>query len=70
MVAGGDSSQALPSRPGAEASLPASTDCIDRDYAALLVPHHQNSMAWAKLQLGRDEPLQTEVRGHEFRRQV
>jgi len=43
MVAGGDSSQAPPSRPGAEASLPASTDCTDRDYAALLVPHHQNS---------------------------
>jgi uncharacterized protein (DUF305 family) len=37
----------------------AGTGSIDHDYAALLVPHHQNSMALAhaELELGRDEPL-------------
>ncbi|MBO0360426.1 DUF305 domain-containing protein [Hymenobacter sp. BT186] len=36
------------------------TGSIDHDYAALLVPHHQNSitLARAELELGRDEPLQ------------
>nr|WP_279592450.1 DUF305 domain-containing protein [Hymenobacter defluvii] len=38
----------------------AGTGSIDRDFAALLVPHHQNSMtlARAELELGRDEALQ------------
>ena len=38
----------------------AGTGSIDRDYAALLVPHHQNSIALAKaeLELGRDDELQ------------
>ncbi|MBO2033867.1 DUF305 domain-containing protein [Siccationidurans ginsengisoli] len=38
----------------------AGTGSIDHDYAALLVPHHQNSitLARAELELGRDEPLQ------------
>ena len=38
----------------------AGTGSIDRDYAALLVPHHQNSitLARAELELGRDESLQ------------
>lgn len=38
----------------------AGTGSIDHDYAALLVPHHQNSitLAHAELGLGRDEPLQ------------
>ena len=38
----------------------ASTGDIDRDYAALLVPHHENSitLARAELVLGRDETLQ------------
>ncbi len=38
----------------------AGTSSIDRDYAVLLVPHHQNSMALAQaeLELGRDAPLQ------------
>ena len=38
----------------------AGTGSIDHDYAALLVPHHQNSitLARAELQLGRDESLQ------------
>lgn len=60
MVAGADSGQVLPSRPGPEDALPASTGSTDRDYAALLVPHHQNSIALARaeLQLGRDEQLQ------------
>ena len=33
---------------------------IDRDYAALLIPHHQNAitLACAELELGRDESLQ------------
>ncbi len=36
------------------------TGSIDRDYAALLIPHHENSitLARAELELGRDEPLQ------------
>jgi uncharacterized protein (DUF305 family) len=36
------------------------TGSVDHDYAALLVPHHQNSLtlARAELALGRDEPLQ------------
>ena len=36
------------------------TGDIDRDYAALLVPHHENSitLARAELELGRDEALQ------------
>jgi uncharacterized protein (DUF305 family) len=60
MVAGDDSGQVRPGPPGPEDALPASTGRIDRDYAALLVPHHQNSMALARaeLQLGRDEQLQ------------
>ena len=38
----------------------AGTGSIDRDYAALLIPHHQNSitLARAELELGRDESLQ------------
>lgn len=38
----------------------AGTGSIDRDYAALLIPHHQNSMALARaeLELSRDESLQ------------
>ena len=38
----------------------ASTGDIDRDYAALLIPHHENSitMARAELELGRDNDLQ------------
>lgn len=38
----------------------AGTGSIDRDYAALLVPHHENSIALARaeLQFGRDEALQ------------
>lgn len=38
----------------------AGTGSIDRDYAALLIPHHENSitLARAELELGRDEPLQ------------
>lgn len=38
----------------------AGTGSIDSDYAALLVPHHQNSitLSRAELELGRDEPLQ------------
>ena len=38
----------------------AGTGSIDHDYAALLVPHHQNSITLARgeLELGRDESLQ------------
>jgi uncharacterized protein (DUF305 family) len=38
----------------------AGTGSIDHDYAALLIPHHQNSitLARAELVLGRDQPLQ------------
>lgn len=38
----------------------AGTGSIDRDYAALLIPHHQNSitLARAELELGRDDLLQ------------
>ncbi|WP_324679673.1 DUF305 domain-containing protein [Hymenobacter sp. GOD-10R] len=38
----------------------AGTGSIDHDYAALLIPHHQNSitLAHAELELGRDEGLQ------------
>jgi uncharacterized protein (DUF305 family) len=38
----------------------AGTGSIDHDYAALLVPHHQNSitLARAELELGRDDALQ------------
>ena len=38
----------------------AGTGSIDRDYAALLIPHHQNSitLARAELKLSRDESLQ------------
>ncbi|GAB2845068.1 DUF305 domain-containing protein [Hymenobacter ruber] len=38
----------------------AGTGSIDRDYAALLIPHHQNSLtlARAELELGRDDALQ------------
>ena len=38
----------------------AGTGSIDRDYAALLIPHHQNSinLARAELELGRDDSLQ------------
>lgn len=41
----------------------AGTGSIDRDFAALLVPHHQNSMtlARAELELGRDDVLQKEA---------
>ena len=37
----------------------ASTGDIDRDYAALLIPHHENSitLARAELELGRDDDL-------------
>lgn len=36
------------------------TGSIDRDYAALLIPHHQNSIALARaeLEFGRDDSLQ------------
>ena len=38
----------------------AGTGSIDRDFAALLIPHHQNSivLARAELELGRDDALQ------------
>jgi uncharacterized protein (DUF305 family) len=40
-------------------SLAAGTGDVDRDYAALLIPHHENSisLARAELKLGRDEQL-------------
>ncbi|MCC3154788.1 DUF305 domain-containing protein [Hymenobacter sp. BT770] len=54
--AGADSLHA-PSSPQQE---DAGTGSTDRDFAALLVPHHQNSitLARAELELGRDEALQ------------
>jgi uncharacterized protein (DUF305 family) len=54
---GGDGSPNLGMR---ESREDAGTGSIDRDYAVLLVPHHQNSMALAQaeLELGRDASLQ------------
>ena len=54
---GGDGSPNLGMR---ESHEDAGTGSIDRDYAVLLVPHHQNSitLARAELELGRDESLQ------------
>lgn len=54
---GGDG---LPNLGMRESREDAGTGSIDRDYAVLLVPHHQNSMALAQaeLELGRDAPLQ------------
>jgi uncharacterized protein (DUF305 family) len=54
---GGDGSPNLGMKENRE---DAGTGSIDRDYAVLLVPHHQNSiaLAQAELELGRDEPLQ------------
>lgn len=54
---GGDGSPNLGLK---ESREDAGTGSIDRDYAVLLVPHHQNSitLARAELELGRDEPLQ------------
>jgi uncharacterized protein (DUF305 family) len=54
---GGDGSPNLGMK---ESREDAGTGSIDQDYAVLLVPHHQNSMALAQaeLELGRDASLQ------------
>ncbi|GAB3323191.1 hypothetical protein GCM10027511_31890 [Hymenobacter humi] len=59
IIAGGDSTQAPPVQGEESAKADAGTGDIDRDYATLLVPHHENSIALARaeLELGRDEDL-------------
>jgi uncharacterized protein (DUF305 family) len=58
-IIAGDTIQPRPSSTEEENSLAAGTGDVDRDYAALLIPHHENSisLARAELKLGRDEKL-------------
>lgn len=58
LIAGDTSRTALPAKVE-EQRQDAGTGDVDRDYATLLIPHHQNSitLAQAELELGRDEAL-------------